>query len=162
MNLKKFFGRKKEQDQLEAFRTAAGYRPPDPPSQPRRAVTADVTFRKTVCDVPHRLTTSEWEGAVDHWEEVEDALERMLDGELEFVILIAGDAPQGIRFVQTCLLPDKVGATVELSMEEPGSPRTRLVEKDCGEDEVFDIFRAFYRTGGVPDRERYRPVEFFA
>ena len=85
----------------------------------------------------------------------------MLDGELEFVILTTGDASHGIRFIQTCPLPDQDMVTVELSLEEPGNSRARLVEKDCGQEEVFAIFRAFYQTGDVPNRERYQPVRFF-
>jgi len=51
--------------------------------------------------------------------------------------------------------------TVELSLEEPGNSRARLVEKDYDPEEVFAIFQTFYRTGNVPDREEYQPMEFY-
>lgn len=162
MNIGKFFGREKDQAKLDAFRMAAGYQPPrERPAAPPPPKGSSVTFEKTRCDDPRRLTTSEGEGPVTGWEEVADALDRLLDGELEFVILTAGEAPQGIRFVQCCPAPEEPGRVlVELNLEEPGSPRSRLVERDCDETQCFDAFRKFFQTGGVPEREKYRPVEF--
>ena len=170
MNIRRFLDRMKGKGKLDAYQEAARYQqaaaqaesaPARRPAQQQPRLTADVTFEKTVCDVPFRLTTSEGEWTVSQWEEIGEALEQMLDGDVEFVILTAGDAGHGIRFVQTCPLPDQEMVTVELSLEEEGNPRARLVEKDCDQEEVFDIFRAFYRTGDVPDREHYRPVEFY-
>ena len=169
MNIRRFLDRMKGKGKLDAYQEAARYQqqaaaqagPARRPAQQQPRLTADVTFEKTVCDVPFRLTTSEWERTVSRWEEIAEALDRMLDGELEFVILTAGDAGRGIRFVQTCPLPDQEMVTVELSLEEEGNPRARLVEMDYDQEEVFEIFRAFYRTGDVPDREHYRPVEFY-
>lgn len=172
MNIRRFLDRMKGKGKLDAYQEAARYQQqaaaqagPAPaagrPAQQQPRLTTDVTFEKTVCDVPFRLTTSEGEWTVSQWEEIGEVLEQMLDGDVEFVILTAGDAGHGIRFVQTCPLPDRDMVTVELSLEEEGNPRARLVEKDCDQEEVFDIFRAFYRTGDVPDREHYRPVEFY-
>lgn len=160
MNIGKFFGKKKEQDKLDAFQMAASYQPAQPPRQPSRPTTTNVTFEKTTCDTAHRLSTSEGERTVTRWAEVEEALERMLTGEVEFVTLIAGEAPHGIRFVQSCPLPDSDDFTVELNLEEKGSPRSRLVEKDCTGEECIAIFREFYDAGSVPEREKYKPVEF--
>lgn len=171
MNIGKFLNKMTGRDKLDAYQQAAQYQqsaaaqgvPPAPggPAQKDSRLTTDVTFEKTTCEVPFRLATSEWERTVSGWEEIEEALDQMLDGELEFVILTTGDASHGIRFIQTCPLPDQDMVTVELSLEEPGNSRARLVEKDCGQEEVFAIFRAFYQTGDVPNRERYQPVRFF-
>lgn len=165
MNIGKFLNKMTGKDKLDAYRQATRYQqqaaaaaPPQPESRP---TTTQVTFTRTKCDVPFRLATSEGERTVSGWEEIGEALEQMLEEVVEFVILTAGDASHGIRFIQTCPLPDQDMVTVELSLEEPGNPRTRLVEKDCGQEEVFAIFRAFYQTGDVPNRERYQPVRFF-
>lgn len=171
MNIGKFLNKITGKDKLDAYRQAAQYQqsaaaqgvPPAPggPAQKDPRLTTDVTFEKTTCDVPFRLATSEWERTVSGWEEIEEALDQMLDGELEFVILTTGDASHGIRFIQTCPLPDQDMVTVELSLEEPGNSRARLVEKDYDQEEVFAIFQTFYRTGNVPDREEYQPMEFY-
>lgn len=171
MNIGKFLNKMTGRDKLDAYQQAAQYQqsaavqgvPPAPggPARKDPRLTTDVTFEKTTCDVPFRLATSEWERTVSGWEEIEEALDQMLDGELEFVILTTGDASHGIRFIQTCPLPDQDMVTVELSLEEPGNSRARLVEKDYDQEEVFAIFQTFYRTGNVPDREEYRAMEFY-
>lgn len=171
MNIGKFLNKMTGRDKLDAYQQAAQYQqsaaaqgvPPAPggPARKDPRLTTDVTFEKTTCDVPFRLATSEWERTVSGWEEIEEALDQMLDGELEFVILTTGDASHGIRFIQTCPLPDQDMVTVELSLEEPGNSRARLVEKDYDQEEVFAIFQTFYRTGNVPDREEYQPMEFY-
>lgn len=171
MNIGKFLNKITGKDKLDAYQQAAQYQqsaaargvPPAPggPARKDPRLTTDVTFEKTTCDVPFRLSTSEWERTVSGWEEIEEALDQMLDGELEFVILTTGDASHGIRFIQTCPLPDQDMVTVELSLEEPGNSRARLVEKDYDPEEVFAIFQTFYRTGNVPDREEYRAMEFY-
>ena len=165
MNIGKFLNKITGKDKLDAYRQATRYQqqaaaaaPPQPESRP---TTTQVTFTRTKCDVPFRLATSEGEWTVTQWEEIEEALDQMLDGELEFVILTTGDASHGIRFIQTCPLPDQDMVTVELSLEEPGNSRARLVEKDYDQEEVFAIFQTFYRTGNVPDREEYQPMEFY-
>lgn len=169
MNIRKFLNRVKGKEKLEAFREAARYcetaLPPqpapgkEPPAQGR--FTTDVTFEKTRCAVPYRLSTSEWERSISSWDEVEEALEEMQEGEVEFVILTVGEAPHGIRFIQTCPLPDREDVTVELSLEEEGKSRSRLVEKDCSMEECIAIFRAFFHTADVPDREEYKPMSFY-
>ena len=171
MNIGKFLNKMTGRDKLDAYQQAAQYQqsaaaqgvPPAPggPARKDPRLTTDVTFEKTTCDVPFRLATSEWERTVSGWEEIEEALDQMLDGELEFVILTTGDASHGIRFIQTCPLPDQDMVTVELSLEEPGNSRARLVEKDYDQEEVFAIFQTFYRTGNVPDREEYRAMVFY-
>ena len=49
---------------------------------------------------------------------------------------------------------------MELSLEE-GKSRSRLVEKDCSMEECIAIFRTFFHTTGVPDREEYKPMSFY-
>jgi len=165
MNIGKFLNKMTGRDKLDAYQQATRYQqqaaaaaPPQPESRP---TTTQVTFTQTKCDVPFRLATSEGEWTVTQWEEIGEALEQMLEEVVEFVILTAGDASHGIRFIQSCPLPDKDMVTVELSLEEPGNSRARLVEKDYDPEEVFAIFQTFYRTGNVPDREEYQPMEFY-
>ena len=172
MNIRKFLGNSREKAGLNAFQQAAQYsrketpspapKAPAPSNSGGRELTTNVTFQKTSCAVPHLLTTSEWERSVESWEEIKAALEQMLAEEVEFVVLTVGDASQGIRFIQSCLLPDEPDrVTVELNLEEPGNPRARLVERTVSAEECFSIFEEYFRTGGVPHREQYKPVEFF-
>ena len=164
MNIRKFLNRVKGKENREAARYCEAALPPqlasekEPSTQGR--LTTDVTFEKTRCAVPYRLSTSEWERSISSWDEVEEALEKMQEGEVEFVILTVGEAPHGIRFIQTCPLPDREDVTVELSLEE-GKSRSRLVEKDCSMEECIAIFRTFFHTTGVPDREEYKPMSFY-
>ena len=65
--------------------------------------------------------------------------------------------PFGIRFIQSTQLKTG-GITLELALETPQG--TRLVEKDCTQQECLEIFREFYNTTSVQGVEQYTPVEF--
>ena len=86
MNIGKFLNKMTGRDKLDAYQQATRYQqqaaaaaPPQPESRP---TTTQVTFTRTKCDIPFRLTSSEWERTVSGWEEIEEALDQMLDGEL--------------------------------------------------------------------------------
>ena len=72
---------------------------------------------------------------------------------MEFVILTVGGAPHGIRFIQTCPLPDREDVTVELSLEE-GKSRSRLVEKDCSMEECI-VRLPDNRKGGIQSHQDF-------
>ena len=116
-----------------------------------------VTFQNTACEVSRRVRSQSGERNVSSWEEVEAAIQRMLDDPEEFVILTVGDPRHGIRFIQSTRLRPG-GITLELALESPQG--TRLVEKTCTREECFAIFREFYNTTDVPGREQYTPVKF--
>lgn len=167
MNIKKLFDKVSGKESLNAYQQAAKeaeryQQPPKPRTEPepKRELTSDVTFKNTQCNVPHQITTSEWDREIHSWEEAEDAVLAMQAEEVEFVVLTTGDARHGIRFIQSVPLPDRPGFTVELALEE--GDHTRLVEKEfrTGE-ECLAVFREFYETSFVHDMEEYQPVRFY-
>ena len=162
MNIKKLFGKKKDEEKLKAFQQAAGYSG-SATTQPaaERQLTSDVTFAPTKCEVSYLLSTDQGERGISSFGEVENALLDMMAGEAEFVILTVGNACHGIRFIQSCPLNDEDGFTVELALEQEGG-RTRLVEKSFyTQKECLEVFREFYNTSSVQDKESYTPVEFY-
>lgn len=165
MNIKKLLGKVSGKERVDAYRQAAREaerypQPSAPPPAPVREMTSDLTFQNTPCEVPHKIATSEGEWEIHRWEEAEEAVLAMQAEEVEFVILTAGDARHGIRFVQSVPLADRPGFTVELALEEGAG--TRLVEKEfrTGE-ECLAVFREFYHTSAVRDWQSYRPVRFY-
>lgn len=124
-----------------------------------RKTTSKVTFKNTPCDSPRRLdTNSGTDHAITSWEEVAQALQDMFLDPDEFVILTVGDPQWGIRFIQSTQIKSG-GITLELGLESPDG--TRLVERFCTQEECLAIFREFYNTTNVSQRELYKPVEFF-
>lgn len=120
--------------------------------------TTKVTFQNTPCDTPRRLdTNSGTDHPISSWEEVAEALRGMFSDPEEFVILTVGDPRHGIRFIQSTQTKTG-GITLELALESPEG--TRLVERSCNQEECLAIFREFYNTTDVPQRELYKPVEF--
>ena len=117
----------------------------------------EVIFKNTSCDVPRRVASQSGERDVTSWDEVEEAIRDMLADPEEFVILTVGDPRFGIRFIQSTQLKTG-GITLELALETPQG--TRLVEKDCTQQECLEIFREFYNTTSVQGVEQYTPVEF--
>ncbi len=121
--------------------------------------TTQVIFQNTSCDTSRRLDTNNGaDHAISSWEEVEDALYEMFSDPDEFVILTVGDPCWNIRFIQAAQIKTG-GITLELGLESPDG--TRLVERTCSQKECLAIFREFYSTANVPQREAYQPVEFF-
>lgn len=120
--------------------------------------TPKVIFKNTVCQAPRQISTQSGERTISSWEEVAAAIGTMLRDPEEFVVLTAGDASHGIRFIQATQLQSG-GITLELALESPEG--TRLLEKTCTPEECTAIFREFYNTTNVPSQEQYTPVEFY-
>jgi len=120
--------------------------------------TTEVTFKNTVCDAARRVGCQSGERDVHSWEEVERAIRNMLNDPEEFVILTVGDPRHGIRFIQATRLKNG-NITVELALESADG--TRLVDKECSEQECLAVFREFYNTTDVPGREQYKAMEFY-
>lgn len=162
MNIGKLLGKLSGKEQLNAYQQAAQNAETysAPPAPPARDLTDTVTFQNTPCPVPHLITTSEGEHEITRWEEAEDAVLAMMAEEVEFVILTAGDARHGIRFVQSVPLADRPGFTVELALEE--GDRTRLVEREFPTQEAcLAVFREFFETASVTGIDQFRPVKFY-
>ena len=134
MNIGKFLNKITGKDKLDAYRQATRYQ-----QQAAAAAPPQPESRPTTTQVTFTRTKC-------------DVPFRLATSEGEWTVT---------QWEEIGEAPDKDMVTVELGLEEPGNPRTRLVEKDCGQEEVFAIFRAFYQTGDVPNRERYQPVRFF-
>lgn len=113
-------------------------------------------FKKSKCERSTVRSQNE-EKAANRWKTVQDFLNRLFDEpEDEFVVLTLADIKHNIRYVQSTWTPD--GLIVQLGIEEDGG--TRLVEKNCSEEECVEIFREFYDTSNVPDIQDYSEVKF--
>lgn len=122
-----------------------------------KKLTTEVVFGKTICNVPRKVSTQEVERSVDSWEEVADYILDMFEDEDEFVVLTVGELLHQIRYVQAAQVSS--GIIVQVGIEE--GEQTRLVEKECTQEECMNIFREFYESALVQNLEEYTPVEFW-
>lgn len=93
----------------------------------------------------------------DRWETVREFLNIMFNDENkdEFVVLsLAGTQP--IRYVQSAWT--KNGLVVQLGIDEENG--TRLIEKNCSEEECADIFREYYDAKNISNISEFNEVKF--
>lgn len=121
-----------------------------------KKLTTEVVFGKTICNVPRNVRTQEVDRPVDSWKEVAGYILDMFEDEDEFVVLIVGELLHQIRYVQATQVSS--GIIVQVGIEE--GEQTRLVEKECTQEECMNIFRVFYESALVQNLEEYSPVEF--
>lgn len=88
--------------------------------------------------------------------DIEDFLRDMFVTPDQFVILDAPKAQHGIRFVQATA----VGGMIDLELALEKEDGTRMVCKDCTQEECYEAFLAFYDGTFVPDMGEYEPVRF--
>lgn len=79
----------------------------------------------------------------------------MFEDEDEFVTLTVGELLHQIRYIQAAQTGS--GIIVQLGIEE--GEQTRLVEKECTQEECMNIFRVFYESALVQNLEEYAPVK---
>lgn len=120
-------------------------------------LTTDVEFEKMRESMDFTIENQDGSKVVEGDEDLFAYVEIMLDDAEQFVTLCAPKALGGIRYVQACLVDG--GIEVEIGVEDKEA--TRLYSKSCTEEEVKDIFVAFYHDRFRPDRSHYEPVEFF-
>lgn len=122
-----------------------------------KKLTTQVFFENSVCNVPRNVRTQEVDRSVDSWDEVMDYILDMFEDEDEFVTLTVGEVLHQISYVQACQADG--GIIVQLGIQE--GKKTRLVEKNCTQEECVDIFREFYRSASVQNVGQYQPVKFY-
>ena len=122
-----------------------------------KKLTTEVVFGKTICNVPRNVRTQEVDRPVDSWKEVAGYILDMFEDEDEFVTLTVGELLHQIRYIQAAQTGS--GIIVQLRIEE--GEQTRLVEKECTQEECMNIFRVFYESALVQNLEEYTPVKFW-
>lgn len=120
-------------------------------------LTTDVKFEKMHESMDFTIENQDGSKVVEGDEDLFEYVEIMLGDAEQFATLCAPRALGGIRYVQACLVDG--GVEVEIGVEDKEA--TRLYSKLCTEEEVKDIFVAFYYDKFRPDRSLYEPVEFF-
>lgn len=123
-----------------------------------KKTTTDVEFEKIREGMDFTIENQNGSKIVASDADLYKYIEIMLDDREQFVTLCAPKALGGIRYVQACLVD--AGIEAEIGVED--GEATKLYSKLCGEEELKEIFIAFYHDKFRPDRSLYEPVEFFA
>jgi hypothetical protein len=119
-------------------------------------LTTDVEFKKMRESMDFTIENQDGCKVVEGDGDLFEYVEIMLDDAEQFVTLCAPGALDGIRYVQACLVDQ--GIEVEIGVEDKEA--TKLYFKLCTEEELKDIFVAFYHDRFRPDKSLYEPVEF--
>lgn len=127
------------------------------PGMEMKNLTTDVEFEKMSESMDFTIENQNGCKIVANDEDLYKYVELMLDDADQFVTLCAPKALGGIRYVQACLVDE--GIEVEIGVEDKEA--TKLYSKLCGEDELKEIFVAFYHDKFRPERSLYEPVKFF-
>ena len=85
-------------------------------------------------------------------------LQLMLDDPNQFVILTVQNPCYGVSYVQAARVEKNV-IDVELGLEQDG--KTKLVQKNCTEEECRAIMTEFFNSTYVENVDSYKPMQFF-
>lgn len=120
-----------------------------------KKTTSDIVFEKVE---PLEVTKLENQnGVIDNctYKDVENFLQIMFANYDQFITLSVPSARYGIRFVQACRVNN--GIDVELGLEE--NNHTKVICKVCTEAECSEVFREFFTTANVYDKNGYEPLQ---
>lgn len=123
----------------------------------KEQLTTDVEFKRIKEGTHFTIANQDGQINVESEEELYSYIRIMLDDPDQFVVLCAPKAMKNIRYIQACMVNDEI--EVQLGVEEGDT--TKLYSKRCEEEELKEIFVAFYYGEFVTEHSQYQPVEFY-